>query len=184
MRPIWLVWDGGVVSPACQVEGCFVEVVVVAAISGALSLVALVAAVIIARRQTDLEAVSAILAKRQIEVQARVASIEEARRADEAAARGLARVTARFDVSFGVLCLTNEGPAVAREVTVELRAIGDGEPLGLDLRDLPVDLRPSQQLFLDAQHASPQWAATTVAMVRWTDDTGANDETFVLLTRF
>jgi hypothetical protein len=160
-----------------------VELVVVAAISGVLSLVALVASVIIARRQTELAAVSAILGRRQLDLQSRVAAIEEARRVEEVEARARARVTARFDVAFGVLKLTNEGPAVAREVTVELRAIGDGEPLDLDLRDLPVDLRPGRQLFLDAQPASAQWAAATVAVVRWIDDTGANDGTFVLMTR-
>jgi hypothetical protein len=161
-----------------------VEIVFVAALSAALSLAALVASVIIAWRQTNLEALSEILARRQIDIQARVGAIEEARRTAEARSRGLARVTARFDPSFRVLYLTNEGPAVARGVTVELRAIGDGEPLGLDLRDLPVDLSPSQQLFLDAQHATPHGAATILATVRWTDDTGAQDEIFVLNTRF
>lgn len=77
------------------------ELVVVAAVSGVLSLVALVASVIIARRQTDREAVSAILARRQVDLQARVAALEEARRADEADARARARVTAGFDVVLG-----------------------------------------------------------------------------------
>jgi hypothetical protein len=173
-----------VMSPAGRTEGPFVEIVFVAALSAALSLAALVASVIIAWRQTDIEAHSVILARRQVDIQARVAAIEEARRAEEVEAKGLARVTAGFDLSFRVLYLTNKGPAVARGVTVEVRAIGDGEPLGLDLRDLPVDLRPGQQLFLDAQHASPHGVATILATVRWTDDSGAQDETFVLNTRF
>jgi hypothetical protein len=178
------VWDGSRSVARWPTEGPFVEIVFVAALSAALSLAALVASVIIAWRQTDIEAHSVILARRQIDIQARVAAIEKARRAEEVEARALARVTARFDPSFRVLYLTNEGPAVARGVTVELRAIGDGEPLALDLRDLPVDLPPSQQLFLDAQPASPHGAATVMATVRWTDDTGAQDETFVLNTRF
>jgi hypothetical protein len=99
-------------------------------------------------------------------------------------ARRRARVTARFDVSFQVLDLINHGPAAARAVAVEVRPIGDGEPIALDLRDLPVDLRPDQQLFLDANHASPDAANTITATVRWTDDVGAQDETFVLNSKY
>lgn len=177
-----------VVSPAGRAEGSFVKIVVVAAISAALSLAALVVSVILAWRQTDLQTdlqlLSVTLARRQTELQTRVAAIEEARRAEEMKARGRARVTARYDPSFLVLCLTNDGPAAARGVTVEVRPIGDGEPPALDLRDLPMDLRPGQQLFLDAQHASPDRATSIMATVRWTDDTGAQDETFVLNTQF
>ena len=156
----------------------------IGAIGAALSLAALVVSVILAWRQTDIQAVLVILARRQTDIQARVAAIEEARRAEEAEARRRARVTARFDVSFRVLCLTNDGPAAARGVSVEVRPIGDGEPPVLDLRDLPVDLRPGQQHFLDAHPASPDRAASMTATVCWTDDTGAQDETFVLNTRF
>jgi hypothetical protein len=173
-----------VVSPAGRAEGSFVEIVVVAAASAALSLAALAVSVLLARRQTELEAVEEVLARRQSDLQARVAAIEEARRAEELGARRRARVTASFDLSFRVLHLTNDGPAAARGVTVELRPIGGGEPPALDLRDLPVDLRPGQQLFLDAQHPSPDGAASMTATVRWTDDTGARDETFLLNTKF
>jgi hypothetical protein len=69
-------------------------------------------------------------------------------------------------------------------VTVELRPIGAGRPPDLDLGALPVDLRPGQQLFLDAQEPSADGAAAMTATVRWTDDSGARDETFVLGTRF
>lgn len=72
---------------------------------------------------------------------------------------------------------------MARGVTVELRAIGDGEPPGRDLGDLPVDLRAGRQLSPDARPASSPWAATVLAVVRWNDDTGANDATFVLIAR-
>jgi hypothetical protein len=173
-----------VVSPAGRAEGSFVKIVVVAAISAALSLAALVVSVTLAWRQTDIQLLWVILARRQTDIQARVAAIEEARRAEEVEARGRARVTARFDPAFLVLCLTNDGPATARGVTVEVRPIGDGEPPPLDLRDLPIELRPGQQLFLDAQHASPYRATSITATVRWTDDTGAQDETFVLNTQF
>ena len=153
-------------------------------IGAALSLAALVVSVVLAWRQTEVQALLEILARRQTDLQARVAAIEEARRAEEAEARRRARVTARFDVSFRVLCLTNDGPAAARGVSVEVRPIGDGEPPALDLRDLPVDLRPGQQLFLDAQPGSPDRAASMLATVRWADDTGTRDETFLLNTRF
>jgi len=172
-----------VVSPAGRAEGSFVKIVVVAAISAALSLTALVVSVILAWRQTDLQALSVILGRRQTDIQARIAAIEEARRAEEVKARGRARMTVRFDLSFQVLCLTNDGPATARGVTVEVRPIGGGEPPALDLRELPMDLRPGQQLFLDAEQASPDRATSMMATVRWTDDTGAQDENFVLNTR-
>jgi hypothetical protein len=159
-----------------------VKIADVAAISAALSLAALVVSVIVAWRQTDLRLLLVILARRQTELQARVAAIEEARRAEKVEAGGRARVIARFDPSFLVLYLTNDGPAIARGVTVEVRPIGDGEPPALDLRNLPTDLRPGQQLFLDAQHASPDDATSMMATVRWTDETGAQDETFVLNT--
>jgi hypothetical protein len=155
----------------------------IGAIGAALSLGALVISVILAWRQADVQAVLVVLARRQADIQARVAAIEEARQAKEAEARRQAQMTATFDVSFRVLMLTNGGPAVARGVTVEVRPIGDGEPPALDLRDLPADLRPGQQLFLDARPASPDCAASMMASVRWTDDAGAQAETFILNTR-
>jgi hypothetical protein len=172
------------VSPAGRAEGSFVKIVVVAAVSAGLSLAALVVSVILTWRQTHLQLLWVILARRQTELQARIAAIEEAQRAEEGKARGQAHVTARYDPSFQVLCLANDGPAIARGVTVEVRPIGDGEPPALDLRELPMDLRPGQQLFLDAQHASPDHATSMTATVRWADDTGAQDENFVLNTRF
>jgi len=93
-------------------------------------------------------------------------------------------VTARFDRSFRVLHLVNDGPAAARGVTVELRPIGDGQPPALDLDGLPADLRPGQRLFLDASQPSADGTASMTATVRWTDDSGDQDETFVLSTRF
>ena len=125
----------------------------------------------------------AVLARRQGDLQARVAAAEAARRADEAEAGRRARVTARFDPSFGVLQLANDGPAPARGVTVEVRPIGDGPAPALDLTGLPVDLRPGQRLLLDSRHRSPDGAAGMTATVRWTDGTGVRDETFVLTTR-
>jgi hypothetical protein len=170
------------VSRLAEPEGPSVEIVVVAATSAALSLAALAVSVLLARRQGDLEAVEEVLASRQADLQARVAAIEGARRAEEAGRR--ARVTARFDRSFRVLHLTNGGPAAARGVTVELRPAGGGQPPGLDLGDLPADLCPGQELFLDAEAPAPDGAAVMTATVRWTDDRGTQDETFLLSTRF
>jgi hypothetical protein len=161
-----------------------VEIVVVAATSAALALAALAVSVLLARRQADLEAVEEVLARRQADLQDRVAALEAARRAEVAEAARQARVTARFDRSFRVLHLVNDGPAAARGVTVELAPIGDGQPPALDLRGLPADLRPGQRLFLDAEQPSADGAASMTATVRWTDDSGAQDETFVLSTRF
>jgi len=175
-----------------------VEIVVVAATGAALALAALAVSVLLARRQADLEAAEEVLARRQadlqarvaaledrfVDLQARVAALEEARRAEALEAGRRARVTARFDRSFRVLHLVNDGPAPAREVTVELRPIGGGRPPALDLGGLPVDLRPGQQLFLDAEQPSPDGVAAMTATVRWTDGSGPRDETFVLSTRF
>jgi hypothetical protein len=175
-----------------------VEIVVVAATGAALALAALAVSVLLARRQADLEAAEEVLGRRQADLQVRVATLEdrfvglqervaaleEARRAEALEAGRRARVTARFDRSFRVLHLVNDGPAPAREVTVELRPIGGGRPPALDLGGLPVDLRPGQQLFLDAEQPSPDGAAAMTATVRWTDGSGPRDETFVLSTRF
>jgi hypothetical protein len=185
-----------------------VKIVVVAATGAALALAALAVSVLLARRQADLEAAEEVMARRQADLQARVAALEdrfadpkdadlreadlkarvaaleEARRAETLEAGQRARVTARFDRSFRVLHLVNDGPAPARGVTVELRPIGGGRPPTLDLGGLPVDLRPGQQLFLDAEQPSPDGAAAMTATVRWTDGGGPRDETFVLSTRF
>jgi predicted secreted protein len=176
-----------------------VEIVVVAATGAALALVALAVSVLLARRQADLGAVQEVLGRRQADLQDRVAALEdrsaglqdrvaaleEVRRAEQAEAGRRARVTARFDRSFRVLHLVNDGPAAARGVTVDLRPIGGGQPLTLDLGALPADLQPGQRLFLDAKQPSPpdSLASMTVTL-RWTDDTGARDETFVFSTQF
>jgi hypothetical protein len=168
-----------------------VEIVVVAATGAALALAALAVSVLLIRRQADLEAVEEVLARRQadlqdrvVALQDRVAALEAVRRAEAAEAGRRARVTARFDRSFRVLHLINDGPAAARGVTVELWPIGGGRPPALDLRGLPADLRPGQRLFLDAEQPSLDGAPSMTATVRWTDDTGAQDETFVLPTQF
>jgi len=168
-----------------------VEIVVVAATGAALALAALAVSVLLIRRQADLEAVEEVLARRQaalqdrvVALQDRLAALEAARRAEAAEAGRRARVTARFDRSFRVLHLINDGPAAARGVTVELWPIGGGRPPALDLRGLPADLRPGQRLFLDAEQPSLDGAPSMTATVRWTDDTGAQDETFVLPTQF
>jgi uncharacterized protein YoxC len=135
-------------------------------------------------RVADLQDRVADLQDRVADLQDRVADLEAARGAETAEAARRARVTARFDRSFRVLHLVNDGPAAARGVTVELAPIGDGQPPALDLRELPADLRPGQRLFLDASQPSPDGAASMTATVRWTDDSGARDETFVLSTRF
>ena len=174
------------------------EIVVVAAAGAALALAALAVSVLLIRRQADLEAVEEVLARRQADLQDRaadlqerladlqdrVAALEAARRAEAADAGRRARVTARFDRSFRVLHLINDGPAAARGVTVELRPLGGGRPPALDLGGLPADLRPGQRLFLDAEQPSLDGAPSMTATVRWTDDTGAQDETFVLPTQF
>jgi hypothetical protein len=167
-----------------------VEIVVVAATGAALALAALAVSVLLIRRQADLEAVEEVLARRQADLQDRVAALQDrvaaleaVRRAEAAEAGRRARVTARFDRSFRVLHLINDGPAAARGVTVELWPIGGGRPPALDLRGLPADLRPGQRLFLDAEQPSLDGAPSMTATVRWTDDTGAQDETFVLPTQ-
>ena len=160
------------------------EIVVVAAAGAALALAALAVSVLLIRRQADLQERLAALQDRAAALQDRVAALEAVRRAEAGEAGRRARVTARFDRSFRVLHLINDGPAAARGVTVELRPIGGGRPPALDLGGLPADLRPGQRLFLDAEQPSLDGAPSMTATVRWTDDTGARDETFVLPTQF
>lgn len=143
--------------------------VIVAAISAAIALAALVVSIKVARRQTA--------------IQERLTAIEEARRAEEVEARARARVTASFLRADSQLVLHNEGAALARDVTAEV-ASQDGaevaEVYGLD-ETLPADLQPGQRMpfrvMLDLG-----MGATMRVTVRWTDEAGSHEEPFTLPT--
>lgn len=147
--------------------------VVVAAISMVIALVALVVSWRVARRQTA--------------IQERVAAIEEARRVEEVEARTRARVT--VDVVHeqrdarrrdSRLVLHNEGPALARDVEVEVEE-GPQVPSVIGLEALPVDLQPGQQRrFIVAVGVKD--ATTFRVSVRWTDEAGGHEEPFTLST--
>ena len=158
--------------------------VVVSAISAGIALIALVVSIVVARRQTA--------------VQERLAAIEEARRAEEVAARGRAWVTAvierpehelsivtkasasptRPPVGYPpvVLVLRNEGPALARSVLVEIQQ--GSRPMGLEV--LPVDLQPGQPMRFPIVRDLHD-KTTMRIVVGWTDDDGNHQEPFTLL---
>jgi hypothetical protein len=144
----------------------------IAAISVALSLAAIVVSIVVARQQTA--------------IQARLAAIEEARRVEEVEARGRAWVTASFEPHPGQepsFVLVNEGPATARFVMVQVVGIDkDVLPTILGLYDvLPLTLQPGQRMpFVAASHF--QQAEAIRATIRWADDAGEHEESFILRT--
>jgi hypothetical protein len=78
--------------------------------------------------------------------------------------------------------LTNEGPAVARLVTVEISLAGEAKPPTVfGLERLPVDLRPEQPMSFDLVAS---WGDATLinALVRWVDDAGPHEATYTLRT--
>jgi hypothetical protein len=97
--------------------------------------------------------VSGFMAWRQNRLQARLTAIEEERRGEEVEARRHAQVTASIPGvrnGPGQLVLTNEGPAVARSVTVEISSADEAKPPAVfGLGRLPVDLRPGQPMSFD-----------------------------------
>jgi hypothetical protein len=157
----------------------FVEVVV-AAITAAIALAALVVSFVVARRQTA--------------VQERLAAIEEARRAEEVEARTRTRVTASIvhadpgppmSITAGPpldswLVLYNEGPALARSIEAEVASL-DGKPVPqiFGIEALPVDLQPGQHLTFRIPMALED-AVMVRVMVRWTDGAGDHAEPFAL----
>jgi heme exporter protein D len=156
--------------------------VLVGSISAFIALVALVISTVVARRQTT-------LTREQTEIQKRLASIEEARRTEEVAARGQATVIASFEDNYDSrgnrqpdFTLTNLGPAPARQVDVELVALDDGNvPTTWGLTEsLPIDvLQPGQQMkFPTMVHGG--LADTLRATVGWTDEAGPHEAPYIL----
>ena len=140
--------------------------VAVAAISTAIALVALVVSIVVARRQTA--------------IQARLAAIEEARRAEEVEARTRARVMAsvaqeeRDRGRKEWLVLHNEGPALASGVQVDLQ---EGPVIGLEA--LPVDLQPGQSTRFPVLFGLGEVPILRIT-VRWADETGDHAEPYTL----
>ena len=124
--------------------------------------------------------VSIWVARQQTRIQERVAAIEEARRAEELAARERAQVTASVRREDGLrLVLHNEGPAVARGVRM---AVEDSPqtPGLIGLEALPVDLQPHQEMkFIVAVGLGDQQILRVV--VRWADAAGEHKVPYALL---
>ncbi len=152
----------------------------IAGVSAAVALAALVVAIVVARSQTA--------------IQHRVAAIEEARRTEELDARGRARVTVnvsqreRPDRVVGgrtivpppepLIELSNEGPAIARGVQLDPeRGPKLAEIFGLDV--LPVDLQPGQSMTFRLAIAMGH-GMTLPVTVQWTDEAGSHKEPFTL----
>jgi hypothetical protein len=127
--------------------------------------------------------VSVIVATRQTAIQERVAAIEEARRAEEVAARTRAQVTARIlhGEPDPELVLRNEGPALARGVDAHVGYfdVDNVFPpvIGLDL--LPADFQPGQEMRFSIPMALGDPVMLRV-LVRWTDGAGEHEEPFAL----
>jgi len=141
--------------------------VAVQAVTAAIALAALVVSILVARRQTR--------------TQELVAAIEEARRAEELAARERAQVTAsiRREERMRLVVLHNEGPAVARQVGMAVEDLSQAPGLiGLD--ELPVDLQPHQEMrFIVTVGLGDQQMLQV--MVRWADAAGEHEVPYSLL---
>jgi hypothetical protein len=124
-------------------------------------------------------------AKEQAALQAKLTAIEEERRGEEVEARQHARVTLSIpkpQFGKGDLVLTNEGPAVARSVTVEISSADEAKPPAVfGLERLPVDLWSGQPMSFDLVAS---WGDATLikALVRWVDDAGSQEATYTLRT--
>jgi hypothetical protein len=121
--------------------------------------------------------VSVVVARRQTRIQERLAAIEEARRAEEVAARGRAWVTASLrrdqrdargrDLR---LVLRNEGPAFAGHVWFTAEK-GPGVPEVQGTETLPLDLQPGQEVMFPVSPLLGSRAVLQV-VVGWTDEDG------------
>ncbi len=123
--------------------------------------------------------------KEQTALQAKLTTIEEARRAEQVEARQHARVTVSISRVRNLhwrLELTNESPAVARSVTLEISSATEAKPPQLlGGEGLPADIHPGQSLPFDLL-ASVAEATLLNALVRWTDDAGSQEATYPLRT--
>jgi hypothetical protein len=143
-----------------------------AAASAIIALLALGVSIAVAVNQ-------ARIAREQTAIQKRLAAIEEARRAEEVAARSQARVTASvFRGSY--LTLRNEGSAIARKVQAEITSLdGDPVPTFDGIEALPVDLQPAQPIHFEILQTMGD-AYMVRVIVRWTDESGGHEEPYTL----
>jgi hypothetical protein len=141
----------------------------IALVSAAISLAALVLSRRVARQQTA--------------IQEQLAAIAKARRDEEVEARSRAQVTASIDRegSRTTLLLRNQGLAAAREVSIDVASL-DGHRPGPSVNGqevLPVDLQPGQPLRFGIPVALGDPVAFRVT-VSWTDGAGRHAEPFAL----
>jgi hypothetical protein len=122
------------------------------------------------------------IAREQTAIQKLLAAIDEARRAEEVEARSLAQVTASFQPHGpdSRLVVQNQGPAIARDVEVEVEQ-GPGVPPVFSLDALPADLQPGQPMTFQVPVSMGEVAPMRVT-VRWTDGAGAHEDLFTLQT--
>jgi hypothetical protein len=125
--------------------------------------------------------------RRQSEVQGRLATIEQDRRAEELALRTKAVVLPSFERQprgqrpREVLVLWNRGQALANEVMVEFPTMeGDRSPL-LD-NPFPVSIGPDQRIEIPAAFVYGDPSVLPVR-VTWVDEAGPDDQTFDVSTR-
>jgi hypothetical protein len=125
-------------------------------------------------------AVSIVVAKRQTDIQARLAAIDEARRAEELEVRTWAQITVSLRMRMPpLLLLRNHGPAVARGLDLEVPQ-GPGIPPVIGLEEVfPADLQPDQEMAF-AVSAMREDDPVLRVTVRWADGAGDHEELFVL----
>ncbi|HEX8133818.1 MAG TPA: hypothetical protein VF880_10365 [Actinomycetes bacterium] len=146
---------------------------VVATISAGISLVV---SIVVAVKQ-------ARIAREQTAIQAKVAAIEAARRAEEIDARTRAQVTARIDHEEPPrpphwLVVHNRGPALARGVNVD-QDQRPQTPTVLGLEDPPVDLQPGQERRFVVPSGAMEIPVIWIT-VRWTDEAGDHEAPYTL----
>jgi hypothetical protein len=143
---------------------------------------ALVVSIVVALWQARVAREQTRIAREQTAIQARLAAIEEARRAEEVEARSLAQVTASFQPHGpdSRLVVHNQGPAIARDVEVEVEQ-GPGVPPVFSLDALPADLQPGQPMMFQVPVSMEEVAPMRVT-VRWSDGAGEHEEPYTLRT--
>lgn len=124
-------------------------------------------------------------AKEQAVLQAKLTAIEVERRGEEVEARQRAQVTvstSRVRNLHWRLTLTNEGPAVARSLTLAISSASEAKPPQVfGLEQLSADLWPGQAMSFDLVAGAAE-ATLLKALVHWVDDAGPQEATYTLRT--
>jgi hypothetical protein len=147
-----------------------------------IALLALAVSIVVAVWQARTAREQTAIAREQTAIQERVAAIETARRTEEVESRDRARVTASFQPRGpdSQLVVHNEGPAIGRDVEVEVEE-GPGVPPVFSLEGLPNDLQPGQPMTFQVPVSMGEAAPLRVT-VRWNDGAGGHEQAYTFQT--